>query len=189
MAEVEYGIEVSIIAPAHSEEDNVDALVQEIVAAMEPIGCAYEIIVVDDGSTDRTLDRLRDLAAHEARLRVLRMRETPVGRGHGQSAAFCAAFRAARGEIIAMLDADLQNDPADIPKLLEEMRETGADLVQGQGRVLCQVVHGLLAAPPQGVHPRVHNQPAGPPHLVAQAPEVAVGIFVHAHLDPEPLGV
>jgi len=124
-------IDLSVVAPARNEEDNVAPLVAEVDRALASGNATYEIIVVDDGSTDRTLARLRDLLARNERLRVIRMRDTPAGRGAGQSAAFHAGFRAARGSIIASLDADLQNDPADIPRMLDRMHLTGADVVQG----------------------------------------------------------
>lgn len=127
-------IELSIIAPAHNEEENVGPLVEEIHAALAgfvELAGRFEAIIVDDGSTDRTLERLTSLMTVRQWLRVVRMMDTPPGRGHGQSAAFHAGLRHARGEIVALLDADLQNDPADLPRILEIMRQTGADLVQG----------------------------------------------------------
>jgi len=124
-------IELSVIAPAHNEEDNVGPLVAEIDAALFSTPIGYEIIIVDDGSTDRTAERLRLLAPRHPSLRIIRMTDTPPGKGNGQSAAFHAGLRAARGPIIALLDADLQNDPADLPRLLDVMRTTGADMVQG----------------------------------------------------------
>jgi len=124
-------IELSVIAPAHNEEDNVSLLVREANDSVDALGIDYEILIVDDGSTDRTLDMLRNCLESCSRLRVIRMARTPPGRGNGQSAAFHAGVRASRGRLIALLDADLQNDPADIPRMLVRMRETGADLVQG----------------------------------------------------------
>lgn len=124
-------IELSIIAPAHNEEDNVGPLVAEIDATLAAGPIRYEIIIVDDGSTDHTRERLRSLVDQHPSLRIIRMTNTPPGKGNGQSAAFHAGLRAARGELIALLDADLQNDPADLPRLLEVMRTTGADMVQG----------------------------------------------------------
>ncbi len=124
-------IELSIIAPAHNEEENVGLLIEEIAAALVPWTGRFETIIVDDGSTDRTLERLTALMLQRQWLRVVRMLDTPPGRGHGQSAAFHAGLRAARGGLIALLDADLQNDPADLLRLIEIMRRTGADLVQG----------------------------------------------------------
>ncbi len=124
-------IELTVIAPAHNEEDNVGSLVAEINAALSGMAGRFEVVIVDDGSTDQTPQRLRELMAARPWLRVVRMKDTPPGRGNGQSAAFHAGLRAARGELVALLDADLQNDPADLPHLLEVMRQTGADMVQG----------------------------------------------------------
>lgn len=123
--------ELSLIAPAHNEEDNVGPLVREVDEALSAAGIRYEFIIVDDGSTDATLARLEQLLERYPRLRVLRLTCTPPGRGNGQSAAFFAGIRASRAPVLAMIDADCQNDPADIPRLLARMRETEADLVQG----------------------------------------------------------
>ena len=128
---VSHPIPLSVIAPAHNEHENLSRLAEEIIAALDPQGIDYEIIIVDDGSTDHTPRILLELVRRHPRLRALRMLETPPNKGNGQSAAFHAGFRAARGENIAVLDADCQNDPADIPAMLETMRQTGADLVQG----------------------------------------------------------
>jgi dolichol-phosphate mannosyltransferase len=124
-------IALSVVAPAHNEQDNVRPLVGEIAAALDDLDLSYEIIIVDDGSTDRTRQVLVDLLGEYPQLRVIGMTRTPPGRGNGQSAAFHAGFREARGDLIAVLDADLQNDPADIPAMLRRMEEIGADLVQG----------------------------------------------------------
>ncbi|MHC4416269.1 MAG: glycosyltransferase family 2 protein [Planctomycetota bacterium] len=124
-------VALSVVAAAHNEQDNVAPLVDEIVAALGPTPIDYEIVIVDDGSTDGTLAVLTRVQAKRERLRVIRMLETPPDRGHGQSAAFRAGLRAARGELIALLDADGQNDPADIPGLLEKLRSSDADMVQG----------------------------------------------------------
>ncbi len=124
-------IELSVVAPAHNEEDNVDLLVEQIESALSPTGIAFEFVLVDDGSTDST--RTKAIAHQPDRpwVRCVAMTNTPTGKGHGQSAAFHAGFRAARGRLIAVLDADLQNDPADIPKMLELLASSGADFVQG----------------------------------------------------------
>jgi len=124
-------VDLSIVAPAHNEEGNVGPLVEQIAAALDGLGVSYEIIIVNDGSTDRTPQVLTELMGRFPRLRVISMADTPPGRGNGQSAAFHAGFRAAAGELIAVLDADLQNDPADIPAMLQTLRRTGADVVQG----------------------------------------------------------
>ncbi|MBL1218817.1 MAG: glycosyltransferase [Planctomycetes bacterium] len=124
-------VRLSVVAPAHNEQDNVEALVNEVHQALAPAGLSFEMIVVDDGSTDDTQPRLRALRTTRPWLRILEMQNTPPGKGLGQSAAFQAGFRAARGELIAVLDADLQNDPADLPSMLEVMDKTDADMVQG----------------------------------------------------------
>jgi len=122
---------VSVVAPAHNEQDNIQPLAEQVQAAMESAGLTFEFIIVDDGSTDLTRERIRFQMPGKPWLRCVAMNDTPQGKGNGQSAAFHAGFRAARGELIAVLDADLQNDPADIPKLFAKMQETGADFVQG----------------------------------------------------------
>jgi dolichol-phosphate mannosyltransferase len=124
-------IALSVIAPAHNEQANVGPLVDGITAALSPLGITYEIVIVDDGSTDETPTVLRQKMLACPWLRVVRMCDTPPGRGHGQSAAFHAGFRASRGELIAVLDADMQNDPADIPAMLERLAAERADMVQG----------------------------------------------------------
>lgn len=125
------GIELSVVAPAHNEEDNVANLVNEVGAAIEPLGIGFEFVIVDDGSTDSTRARVLEMAASRPWLRCIAMTNTPPGKGCGQSAAFHAGFRAARGRLVATLDADLQNDPADLPAMLVLMREKNADMVQG----------------------------------------------------------
>ncbi len=122
---------LSVVAPAHDEERTVGPLVEPVEAALEPLRIGYEIVIVDDGSGDATPSVLRRLVREHPRLRVLHMCNTPPGRGHGQSAAFLAAFQASRGSLIAVLDADLQNDPVDIPALLRHLQESGADMIQG----------------------------------------------------------
>jgi dolichol-phosphate mannosyltransferase len=124
-------IEVSVVAPAHNEEDNVRALVDQVGAALSPLGIPFEFVLVDDGSTDRTREIGAALAAQTPWLRVVAMTNTPPASGNGQSAAFHAGFRAARGRLIAVLDADLQNDPADLPAMLDLLAREHADMVQG----------------------------------------------------------
>lgn len=124
-------LDLSVVAPAHNEQENVTALVDEVGRACESLGLSFEFIVVDDGSTDRTRDIVRALMPERPWLRCLAMSSTPPGRGNGQSAAFHAGFRSTRGRLVAVLDADLQNDPADLGPMLRRMEETGADMVQG----------------------------------------------------------
>ncbi len=124
-------IELSIVTPAHNEEGNIAALVGEIERTCANGGLAFELIVVDDGSTDATRARAIEAARSRPWVRVIAMSSTPPGRGCGQSAAFAAGFVAARGRLIATMDADLQNDPADLPAMLDLLERSGADVVQG----------------------------------------------------------
>lgn len=124
-------LDLSVVAPAHNEEENIPRLVDEVARAVEPLGLTWELIIVDDGSTDGTRAAVCSLLAGRPWLRCIAMSRTPPGRGCGQSAAFYAGFRAARGRLIAVLDADLQNDPAEIGAMLDLLRRTGADMVQG----------------------------------------------------------
>ncbi len=124
-------LELSVVAAAHNEQDNLPTLVDEIVAALDPTDIDYEIVVVDDGSTDDTPNVLDTLLKNQPRLRAIRMLETPPGSGHGQSAAFHAGFRTSRGALIVPIDGDLQNDPANIPAMIALLRQKNADLIQG----------------------------------------------------------
>jgi glycosyltransferase involved in cell wall biosynthesis len=115
---------LSVVIPAYNEEPNVEPGYRELVGVLEGLGRPFEVIVVDDGSTDGTFVALSRLAATDHRLRVLRFR-----RNAGQTAALAAGFQAARGDDVVTLDADLQNDPRDIPALLDALR--GHDAVCG----------------------------------------------------------
>ena len=106
----------SLVVPVYNEEDNLPILLREMEAAMEPLGEPYEVVFVDDGSTDGSLKVLRELAAAHPAVRVL-----VFERNAGQSAALEAGFASARGRVVVTLDADLQNDPADIPLLLAQL--------------------------------------------------------------------
>ncbi len=113
--------ELSLVIPVYNEVENLRPLCDAIRKALDPLGRAYEVVFVDDGSTDGSGELLRDLRRGDARLRVLRF-----DRNHGQTAAFDAGFKAARGRVIVTLDADLQNDPGDIPLLLDRIGEYDA---------------------------------------------------------------
>jgi len=117
-------IALSVVVPAHDEAPNLEALLNEVRRALDPVGLAWELIVVDDGSTDETSQLLARLAARDPRLRPLRL---PTRRG--QTAALVAGFRAAIAPVIATLDADLQCSPAELPELLRALG--GADLACG----------------------------------------------------------
>jgi len=116
---------LSVVVPIYNEIDNIDPLIAELVAGLERTGRTFEIICVDDGSTDGSFEALRRAHAREPRLRAVRFR-----RNLGQTPAFAAGFDLSRGEWVITIDADLQNDPADIPKLLAKAEE-GYDVVSG----------------------------------------------------------
>ncbi|MEE2680936.1 MAG: glycosyltransferase family 2 protein [Planctomycetota bacterium] len=124
-------VRLTVIAPAHDEEANITPLVEQLEDALHELPGGFEAIIVDDGSNDATRERLVDAATTRSWLRILAMSDTPPGRGNGQSAAFQAGIARARGELIALLDADLQNDPADLPEMVRLLDERGADFVQG----------------------------------------------------------
>ena len=118
-------VEISVVVPVYNEYDSLPALVEAVTQVLEGMGCAYEILGVDDGSTDGSSDRLRELAQQYPRLRAVLLR-----RNYGQTAAMAAGFDYARGSVVVTMDGDLQNDPADIPRLLDRLNE-GYDLVSG----------------------------------------------------------
>jgi len=107
-------VAISVVVPVCNEEENLPILIPMLMKVLEGLGCSCEIIFVDDGSSDGSPGILRDAASRSPSLRVLRFREN-----RGLSTALVAGMREARGEKIITLDSDLQNDPADIPKLLE----------------------------------------------------------------------
>src|SRR3954447_10091375 len=121
MAEDPY---LSLVIPAYNEQENIPTLLERVSAALAQAGRPFEVIIVDDGSTDDTPRLLAEAMTRYPWLRVLRM-----ARNGGQSAAFEAGFDAARGQVIATIDADLQNDPEEIPRLLPLL--DGYDMVTG----------------------------------------------------------
>lgn len=118
-------MKLSIVVPLYNEEENIDVLYQAIVRGVDPLGVDFELVFVDDGSSDGTAGRARDLAAADPRLRVILFR-----RNYGQTPAMAAGIDHAGGDIIVTMDGDLQNDPADIPMLVEQVR-SGYDIVVG----------------------------------------------------------
>ena len=117
--------ELSLFLPVLDEEENLRPMHDKIRSALDALGKSAEVIYVDDGSTDKSLPILRELAADDKRVRVISLR-----RNYGQTAAMSAGIDAARGEILIPMDADLQNDPADIKRLLDKLDE-GYDVVSG----------------------------------------------------------
>ena len=111
--------EVSLVVPCHNEEKNLPPLVSAIHAVMDPLGLEYEVVITDDYSTDDSWSVLKRLAASDPRLRVQRFKFNC-----GESAASWAGMQIARGRFIATLDADLQNDPKDLPLMLDAVKNT-----------------------------------------------------------------
>ena len=121
-------MDISIVVPVYNEQDNVEAVYSAIRSALEAMECSYEIVMVDDGSSDGSYSVLTRLASEDAALKVIRFR-----RNFGQTAAMSAGFDCAKGDIIIPMDGDLQNDPSDIPRLIEKIHE-GYDVVSGWRR-------------------------------------------------------
>jgi len=136
--------EISVVIPLYNEEESVVALHAAVSQSLSTYGRPYEIVIVDDGSSDGSFALLADLAAGDEHLRVVRLR-----RNFGQTAAFSAGFDHALGNVIITMDADLQNDPADIPLLMAKINE-GYDIVSGwrkdrQDRLLDRRLPSILA--------------------------------------------
>ncbi len=117
--------ELSLFLPVLDEEENLRPMHAKIAAALDALGKTAEVIFVDDGSTDKSLEILKEIAAGDDRVRVISLR-----RNYGQTAAMSAGIDAAKGDILIPMDADLQNDPADIKRLLDKLDE-GYDVVSG----------------------------------------------------------
>jgi glycosyltransferase involved in cell wall biosynthesis len=116
---------LSIVVPIHNEEPAILPLYDKLTGVLDPLARPYEIIFVDDASTDRSFDLLANLVETDARLKVIRLR-----RNFGQTAALSAGFDEAQGEVVVSMDGDLQHDPADIPALLAKIDE-GYDIASG----------------------------------------------------------
>ena len=135
---------LSVVVPLFNEEENLEPLFAQLVTVLEGLDCGYEIIAVDDGSTDGSFAILKQLHEGNPRIKVVRFR-----RNFGQTAAFAAGFDQASGEVVITIDADLQNDPADIPCLLDKIAE-GYDVVSGwrkdrQDRFLDRKLPSMIA--------------------------------------------
>jgi len=117
---------LSLVIPCYNEHENVNALLERVSGALAVTNKPFEVIIVDDGSTDSTPQLLADGMQKLPWLRVIRM-----AKNGGQSAAFEAGFAAAKGEIIATIDADLQNDPEEIPRLVPMLDEQKVDMITG----------------------------------------------------------
>lgn len=137
-------MQLSVVVPLFNEQESLAPLVERILSHVRPLGLSFELVLVDDGSRDRTPELLGQLATTVPELVAVRLR-----RNYGQTAAMAAGFDASCGEVIVTLDGDLQNDPADIPLLLEKLNQ-GFDLVSGwrhrrQDAALSRLLPSLLA--------------------------------------------
>jgi len=118
-------VDLSIVVPIYNEEESLNLLYERLTAALATTALIYELLLVDDGSSDRSFLILKDIAVMDSRVKVIRFR-----RNFGQTAAMAAGFDAASGRVVVPMDGDLQNDPADIPRLLAKIDE-GFDVVSG----------------------------------------------------------
>jgi glycosyltransferase involved in cell wall biosynthesis len=124
-AAMEDGPEISVVIPVYNEDESILSLYQGILNVCELLGKSYEVVFVDDGSQDQTFDILEGIHRQDHRVKVIRFR-----RNYGQTAAMAVGFQYAKGQTIISMDGDLQNDPADIPRLLDKLEE-GYDVVCG----------------------------------------------------------
>jgi glycosyltransferase involved in cell wall biosynthesis len=170
---------ISVVVPVHDEERSVALLYDELRSALQPLDAAWEAIFVDDGSTDGTFAALTRLHNSEQNVRVVRLR-----RNFGKAAALVAGFDQARGEIVVTIDGDLQDDPAEIPRLLAKLDE-GFDLVTGwkthrrdpiSRRLLSRIFNRVTSAF-SGV--RLHDMNCG---LKAYRAEVVHGLRLYGEL-------
>jgi len=118
-------MKLSVVLPIYNEEENIKAVYNELKQAMQSLGFDFEIIAVNDGSTDKSLFLLKEIAKQDTAFRVVSFRKN-----YGQTAAISVGIKKSQGEVIVPMDADLQNDPADIPKLLEKLNQ-GFDIASG----------------------------------------------------------
>ena len=142
--ERETAVTLSVVIPLYNEEESLSMLVAQLLGSLRPLGEPFELVLVDDGSSDRTPELLEELSRTTPELVAVLLR-----RNYGQTAAMAAGFDASSGDEIVTLDGDLQNDPADIPMLVEKLRQ-GFDLVSGwrhqrQDAAISRLLPSLLA--------------------------------------------
>ena len=170
---------ISVVVPVHDEEQNVGPLLAELAAALEPLERPWEVVFVDDGSADGTFAALTRLHGAHANVRVVRLR-----RNFGKAAALAAGFAEASGDAIVTIDGDLQDDPAEIPRLLAKLDE-GFDLVTGWktkrrdpwSRRMPSKIFNRVAGFVSGL--RLHDMNCG---LKAYKPEVVRGLRLYGEL-------
>ncbi|OGY31615.1 MAG: hypothetical protein A3C02_02445 [Candidatus Andersenbacteria bacterium RIFCSPHIGHO2_02_FULL_45_11] len=119
-------MDYSIVVPAHNEEQSIAPLYEATKRVFDALGGAWELIVIDDGSTDGTYEALSGIADADFRVKIIRLR-----RSFGQTAGWSAGFSAATGDIVIVMDADLQNDPEDIPAMIQKLRDENFDVISG----------------------------------------------------------
>ena len=119
-------VEISVVVPVLDEVDTVGELSRLVSRILDDLGRSFEIIFVDDGSTDGTADRVREVHSKDSRVKLVRLR-----RNFGKAAALCAGFDASHGRILITMDGDLQDDPAEIPRFLTKLLDEDLDLVSG----------------------------------------------------------
>ena len=119
-------VEISVVVPVLDESETVSELARRVTAILDEIGKTFEIIFVDDGSTDGTSERIRESHSNDPRVKLVRLR-----RNFGKAAALCAGFDASSGDLLITMDGDLQDDPTEIPRFLNEMATENLDLVSG----------------------------------------------------------
>jgi dolichol-phosphate mannosyltransferase len=117
-------IEISLVVPVYNEEENLPVLIPQIAEVLNPLGKTYEMIFVDDGSTDRSRRLLKEMVSHYPQMRIIGFKKNC-----GETAAGAAGLKEAKGEVVVTMDADLQNDPRDIPRMLESLKDY--DMVTG----------------------------------------------------------
>ncbi|MEE9164995.1 MAG: glycosyltransferase family 2 protein, partial [Nitrospinota bacterium] len=117
--------DISVVIPIYNEAENIRELYDRLTASITPISPRYELIFIDDGSTDNSLNMLKDLRSKDNNIRILKFT-----RNFGQQSAVLAGFKRCKGKTIVQLDADLQNPPEEIPKLIRKLNE-GYDIVSG----------------------------------------------------------
>jgi glycosyltransferase involved in cell wall biosynthesis len=122
-------VDISVVVPLYNEKDNLADLHQQLTAALAPLGRPFEIVLVDDGSSDGTREGLIELEARDPRVKAVLLR-----RNFGQTAAFSAGFDRSRGDVVVTSDGDLQNDPSDIPALVAKLESEELDMVCGWRR-------------------------------------------------------
>jgi len=120
------GVDISVVIPVLNEAETIQPLSDQITAVLDDLGRSCEIVFVDDGSQDDTVERIRGAHEADARVRLVRFR-----RNFGKAAALCAGFDVSRGSLVVTMDGDLQDDPDEIPKLLEKLESEDLDLVSG----------------------------------------------------------